>query len=245
MLVGGSAAPRSMIAGFKQRHGLNVVPRLGDDGDVAGRIDGAAASATLARRGRGDAVRLHRDAGRAAAARRAAPPRRRRRTILPWDGESMGELEIRGPWVAAGYYDTPEQADRWTDDGWFKTGDVVSLHPTRLHPDQGPLEGRDQVGRRVDLVGRARERADGAPGGRRGGGDRRARRRSGTSGRSRPSCCARARPRPPTSCARSSRRLREVVAARPLRVRRRRSRRRASASSRRRSSARCSRRVPA
>jgi fatty-acyl-CoA synthase len=47
---------------------------------------------------------------------------------LPWDGDSMGELEIRGPWVAAGYYDTPEQADRWTDDGWFKTGDVVSLH---------------------------------------------------------------------------------------------------------------------
>jgi fatty-acyl-CoA synthase len=49
--------------------------------------------------------------------------------ILPWDGESMGELEIRGPWVAAAYYDTPEQANRWTDDGWFKTGDVVSIHP--------------------------------------------------------------------------------------------------------------------
>jgi fatty-acyl-CoA synthase len=49
--------------------------------------------------------------------------------ILPWDGESMGELEVRGPWVAAGYFDTPDQTDRWTDDGWFKTGDVVSLHP--------------------------------------------------------------------------------------------------------------------
>ena len=73
---------------------------------------------------------------------------------IPWDGEAMGELEVRGPWVAAGYYDTPEQADRWTDDGWFKTGDIVSIHPRGLHPDQGPLEGRDQVGRRVDLVGR-------------------------------------------------------------------------------------------
>ncbi len=49
--------------------------------------------------------------------------------VLPWDGESMGELEIRGPWVAGAYYDTPEQSDRWTDDGWFKTGDVVTLHP--------------------------------------------------------------------------------------------------------------------
>ena len=37
--------------------------------------------------------------------------------------------EIRGPWVAAGYYDTPEQAERWTEDGWFKTGDVVAMHP--------------------------------------------------------------------------------------------------------------------
>ena len=48
---------------------------------------------------------------------------------IPWDDETMGELEVRGPWVAASYYDTPEQADRWTDDGWFKTGDIVSLHP--------------------------------------------------------------------------------------------------------------------
>ena len=41
----------------------------------------------------------------------------------------MGELEVRGPWVAAAYYDDPEQADRWTDDGWFRTGDIVSMHP--------------------------------------------------------------------------------------------------------------------
>ena len=33
---------------------------------------------------------------------------------VPWDGEAMGELEVRGPWVASCYYDTPEQADRWT-----------------------------------------------------------------------------------------------------------------------------------
>ncbi len=48
---------------------------------------------------------------------------------VPWDGEAMGELEVRGPWVAAGYYDTLEQADRWTADGWFRTGDIVSIHP--------------------------------------------------------------------------------------------------------------------
>jgi fatty-acyl-CoA synthase len=48
---------------------------------------------------------------------------------VPWDGEAMGELEVRGPWVAASYYDAPECADRWTGDGWFRTGDIVSIHP--------------------------------------------------------------------------------------------------------------------
>jgi fatty-acyl-CoA synthase len=41
----------------------------------------------------------------------------------------MGELEVRGPWVASAYYETPEQSVRWTDDGWFKTGDIVSFDP--------------------------------------------------------------------------------------------------------------------
>lgn len=44
-----------------------------------------------------------------------------------WDGVTMGELEVRGPWVAASYYDMPETADRWTEDGWFRTGDVATI----------------------------------------------------------------------------------------------------------------------
>ncbi len=46
--------------------------------------------------------------------------------VLPWDGETMGELEVRGPWVAASYFGD-EGKDRWTADGWFKTGDVVTI----------------------------------------------------------------------------------------------------------------------
>ena len=46
--------------------------------------------------------------------------------VLPWDGESMGELEVRGPWVAQSYYGD-EGPDRFTADGWFKTGDVVTI----------------------------------------------------------------------------------------------------------------------
>jgi fatty-acyl-CoA synthase len=45
----------------------------------------------------------------------------------PWDGQTPGELEVRGPWVASHYYESPDQAHRWTDDGWFKTGDVATV----------------------------------------------------------------------------------------------------------------------
>jgi len=45
----------------------------------------------------------------------------------PWDGETVGELQVRGPWVAASYYNQPEESGRWTDDGWFRTGDVCTI----------------------------------------------------------------------------------------------------------------------
>jgi fatty-acyl-CoA synthase len=49
-------------------------------------------------------------------------------TEIPWDGATAGELEVRGPWVASGYYKL-DQSDRWTKDGWFRTGDVVTIDP--------------------------------------------------------------------------------------------------------------------
>ncbi len=48
---------------------------------------------------------------------------------LPWDGTSAGELEVRGPWIAGAYYggaggDVLRPEDKFSDDGWLKTGDV-------------------------------------------------------------------------------------------------------------------------
>jgi fatty-acyl-CoA synthase len=45
---------------------------------------------------------------------------------VPHDGETAGELEVRGPWVTASYYRL-DQGDRWTSDGWFRTGDVATI----------------------------------------------------------------------------------------------------------------------
>ena len=47
---------------------------------------------------------------------------------VPWDGHTPGELEIRGPFVAESYYKMNE-ANRWSGDGWLRTGDVVTIDP--------------------------------------------------------------------------------------------------------------------
>ncbi len=47
---------------------------------------------------------------------------------VPWDDETMGELEVRGPWVASGYHGG-EGTEKFTEDGWFATGDVVTIDP--------------------------------------------------------------------------------------------------------------------
>jgi fatty-acyl-CoA synthase len=46
---------------------------------------------------------------------------------LPWDDESSGELEIRGPWVARQYYKTDEPGEQFSPDGWLRTGDVAAI----------------------------------------------------------------------------------------------------------------------
>jgi fatty-acyl-CoA synthase len=127
MLVGGAAVPRSLIAAYKERHGLSIVQGWGmtetspvaSETDFIGDLRGADDETkfdVVAMAGLPlplVEVRVRDDEG----------------ADVPWDGEAMGELEVRGPWVASGYYDTPEQADRWTDDGWFRTGDIASMHP--------------------------------------------------------------------------------------------------------------------
>jgi len=126
MLAGGSAVPRALIAAFKQKQGLTVVQGWGmtETSPVASVTDYP-----------GDLRHADEETQFDFAAMAGLPlPFVEIRACIgddeiPWDGETMGELEVRGPWVASGYYDTPEQAERWTGDGWFRTGDICSIHP--------------------------------------------------------------------------------------------------------------------
>jgi fatty-acyl-CoA synthase len=45
----------------------------------------------------------------------------------PWDGKSVGEVQVRGPFIAGGYHEVPTDPDKFTADGWLRTGDVASL----------------------------------------------------------------------------------------------------------------------
>jgi fatty-acyl-CoA synthase len=47
---------------------------------------------------------------------------------VPWDGETSGELQCAGPWIAAGYHGG-DGASQFTDDGWLRTGDVAVMLP--------------------------------------------------------------------------------------------------------------------
>jgi fatty-acyl-CoA synthase len=64
--------------------------------------------------------------------------------VLPWDGETVGEIQVRGPWIAAAYLNPEDNAneERFVD-GWLRTGDVG-----RVAPD-GTLE---IVDRTKDLI---------------------------------------------------------------------------------------------
>ncbi len=123
---GGSAVPRQLMQDFEERHGVEDLPGLGDDRDEPGRDVLAAAL-------RGE----HDDAYWDARAEAGAP--------LPWvelrlvddegqqvarDGEASGEIEVRGPWVAARYFNDDSSEEKF-DAGWLRTGDIASARRRR------------------------------------------------------------------------------------------------------------------
>ncbi|HUI17338.1 MAG TPA: long-chain fatty acid--CoA ligase [Alphaproteobacteria bacterium] len=123
LLVGGSACPEAMLRAFDElgitiihAWGMTEMSPVGTMGAVKPRLDQADADTRYAYRSKqGIAlpfveVRVIGDDGEA-----------------PWDGASVGELQVRGPWVAASYYNPEEKSRAWTEDGWFRTGDVVNI----------------------------------------------------------------------------------------------------------------------
>jgi fatty-acyl-CoA synthase len=124
MVVGGAAFPQALIEAFEQRHGLHVVHAWGMTEmaplGTASHIPPDLASAP-------DDARYRQRAKQGRPSPFVEIRARNEDGLVPWDGATMGELEVRGPWVAAGYYNRDDCGDRFTADGWFKTGDIVTI----------------------------------------------------------------------------------------------------------------------
>ncbi|ORU92087.1 MAG: long-chain fatty acid--CoA ligase [Cycloclasticus sp. symbiont of Poecilosclerida sp. N] len=50
-------------------------------------------------------------------------------SLQSWDGEAQGEIQVRGPWITGAYHKEGSQLDKFTSDGWLRTGDVATIDP--------------------------------------------------------------------------------------------------------------------
>ena len=127
ILSGGSAVPPSMVEAFaghgidvRQGWGMTEMSPLGTTATLKAKHRGLNPDAQLklkAKQGRpvfGVEMKVVDDAGQR----------------QPHDGESMGELLVRGPWIVSGYFEDAEaSAAAMDDEGWFRTGDVATIDP--------------------------------------------------------------------------------------------------------------------
>ncbi|MEV6103233.1 long-chain fatty acid--CoA ligase [Streptomyces sp. NPDC051940] len=129
VIIGGSACPPALMAAFEERHGIRLVHAWGMTetsplGCVSHPPAGLSAEEEMG-------YRITQGRFPASVEARLAGPDG---TFQPWDGESAGELEVRGPWIAGAYYGGAQgeafrPEDKFSEDGWLRTGDVGTITP--------------------------------------------------------------------------------------------------------------------
>ena len=124
MVIGGAAVPKSVIQAYEERHGITVVHAwgmtemdpIGSVAHVTPEIKELSEEEQLeykAKQGYPTPfVEIRADGGEGP---------------VPWDGETMGELEVRGPSIIKSYFNTEEGDDKFSEGGWFRTGDIVTI----------------------------------------------------------------------------------------------------------------------
>ncbi|MGI8668143.1 MAG: long-chain fatty acid--CoA ligase [Jatrophihabitans sp.] len=119
---GGAAIPRSLIAAFEQKYGLRIVQGWGmtETSPVAG-VAHPPAEVEL---GTEEELFWRLKSGRVTAGVQMRIVDEGG-TELPWDGEAVGEIEVRGPWITGSYHLDP--APEKFHDGWLRTGDIGTV----------------------------------------------------------------------------------------------------------------------
>jgi len=123
-LVGGAAVPESLIRAF-DAHGIWIMQGWGmtETSPIA--------TISYARAELKDASADERYRRAAMAGVIAPLVELRLKTedglIAPWDGQTMGEVQVRGPFITGSYHEVAVTEDKFTADGWLRTGDVATL----------------------------------------------------------------------------------------------------------------------
>ena len=119
VICGGSAVPRSLMERFQQRFGVKIIQAWGMTetsplAAVSYPPKGCCEEELMDWRSKTGRIKPGVEIRLADGDE-----------ILPWNGEAVGEIEVRGPWITASYYgdDSPEKFH----DGWLRTGDVGTL----------------------------------------------------------------------------------------------------------------------
>jgi fatty-acyl-CoA synthase len=118
---GGSAVPKQLMRDFQERHGVGIFQAWG--------MTETSPVATYSRPEGDPEQETYWDAR----AKQGLPlPWVELRLVggdeqeVAWDGQSTGEIEVRGPWIAARYYNDPTGDEKF-DGGWLRTGDIASV----------------------------------------------------------------------------------------------------------------------
>jgi fatty-acyl-CoA synthase len=118
---GGSAVPRQLMKDFEERHDVRIFQAWG--------MTETSPVATFSR----PTEREHDDAYWDQRAKQGQPlPWVELRlvddagAVVGWDGETTGEIEVRGPWIAARYF-RDDSGEQKFDSGWLRTGDIAAV----------------------------------------------------------------------------------------------------------------------
>ncbi len=125
VLIGGAAASRTMMEHYQRDFGITILHAWGmTETSPLGTISRLKGTMEDWPEERKMEVRLKQGLPVLGVELKVAGPAGEE---LPWDGESVGELLVRGPWIASSYYNNPGASASFTDDGWFRTGDMVTI----------------------------------------------------------------------------------------------------------------------
>ena len=135
IVIGGSSAPRFLVKSFDEQYGIQILHSWGMT-EMSPLGSTAVTTSRIERTSKEEQYDY--------ATKQGLPVPfveirgRNESGFIPWDGTTMGELEVRGPWVVNSYYRDPEPAGKFTSDGWFRTGDIVAISP------EGCIEIKDR-----------------------------------------------------------------------------------------------------